>query len=66
MTASMTQEEPIPHWPGEFVTLDGGHQVYVRGIPKTPDRTEEQARNERAQNEQALFVHGLAGTGSPT
>ena len=44
----MTQA-PIPHWPGELVTLSGGHRVYVRS---TPDR----------DGEPALCVHGLAGS----
>jgi pimeloyl-ACP methyl ester carboxylesterase len=42
-------EEIIPHWPGELVTLSGGHRVYVRG---TPDQA----------GEPALCVHGLAGS----
>jgi pimeloyl-ACP methyl ester carboxylesterase len=42
-------EAPIPHWPGELVTLSGGHRVYVRS---TPDR----------DGEPALCVHGLAGS----
>lgn len=41
--------EPIPHWPGELVTLSGDHQVYVRS---TPERG----------GEPALCVHGLAGS----
>ena len=45
----MTRQEPIPHWPGELITLDGGHQVYVRS---TPEKT----------GEPALCVHGLAGS----
>ena len=44
----MTQA-PIPHWPGELVTLSGDHRVYVRS---TPDRG----------GEPALCVHGLAGS----
>lgn len=55
----MTTEEPIPHWPGEFVPLDGGQQVYVRS---TPGQVGEPAPKEPAQKEQALFVHGLAGS----
>jgi pimeloyl-ACP methyl ester carboxylesterase len=42
-------DEPIPHWPGELVTLGGDHRVYVRS---TPDRG----------GEPALCVHGLAGS----
>jgi pimeloyl-ACP methyl ester carboxylesterase len=41
--------EPIPHWPGELVTVSGDHQVYVRS---TPDQA----------GEPALCVHGLAGS----
>lgn len=39
--------EPIPHWPGEFVSL-GDYQVYVRRVP--------------AGGEPALCVHGLGGS----
>src|SRR5580693_6935944 len=42
-------ETPIPHWPGELVSLGGDHRVYVRS---TPDRG----------GEPALCVHGLAGS----
>jgi pimeloyl-ACP methyl ester carboxylesterase len=42
-------EEPIPHWPGELVRLNGDHRVYVRS---TPDEG----------GEPALCVHGLAGS----
>jgi pimeloyl-ACP methyl ester carboxylesterase len=42
-------EEIIPHWPGELVTLSGGHQVYVRSAPGQG-------------GEPALCVHGLAGS----
>ena len=48
----MTRQEPIPHWPGELITLDGGHQVYVRSTPETTEKT----------GEPALCVHGLAGS----
>jgi pimeloyl-ACP methyl ester carboxylesterase len=40
--------DPIPHWPGELVSL-GDHQVYVRSIPA-------------ALGEPALCVHGLEGS----
>jgi pimeloyl-ACP methyl ester carboxylesterase len=40
--------EPIPHWPGEFVSL-GDYQVYVRRVPPGP-------------GEPALCVHGLGGS----
>ncbi len=43
----MTQE-PVPHWPGEFVSL-GDHRVYVRSAPDQG-------------GEPALCVHGLAGS----
>lgn len=39
---------PIPHWPGEFVSL-GGHEVFVRAVPASG-------------GEPALCVHGLAGS----
>jgi pimeloyl-ACP methyl ester carboxylesterase len=42
-------EEIIPHWPGELVTLSGGHQVYLRSAPDQG-------------GEPALCVHGLAGS----
>jgi pimeloyl-ACP methyl ester carboxylesterase len=48
--------EPIPHWPGELVTLSGDHQVYVRSAPDETDQ------KEPAQKEPALCVHGLAGS----
>jgi pimeloyl-ACP methyl ester carboxylesterase len=40
--------EPIPHWPGELVRIDG-YQVYVRSVPDDG-------------GEPALCVHGLAGS----
>jgi pimeloyl-ACP methyl ester carboxylesterase len=58
--------EPIPHWPGELVTLSGDHQVYVRSAPDEPAQKEpaqkEPAQKEPAQKEPALCVHGLAGS----
>lgn len=41
--------EPIPHWPGEFVSL-GDYQVFVRSVPAS------------GAGEPALCVHGLAGS----
>jgi pimeloyl-ACP methyl ester carboxylesterase len=41
-------EEPIPHWPGELLDLDG-LAVHVRSTPAGPE-------------EKAVFVHGLAGS----
>ncbi|MCG5216642.1 alpha/beta hydrolase [Streptosporangium sp. KLBMP 9127] len=41
-------EEPIPHWPGELIDLDG-RAVHVRSAPPGPSET-------------AVFVHGLAGS----
>ncbi len=41
--------EPIPHWPGELLSLDGGHRLYVR---RAPDQN----------GERALCIHGLAGS----
>jgi pimeloyl-ACP methyl ester carboxylesterase len=46
--------EPIPHWPGEFVSL-GDYQVFVRRAPAAADA-------EPGLPEPALFVHGLAGS----
>jgi pimeloyl-ACP methyl ester carboxylesterase len=43
-------EEPIPHWPGEFVSL-GDYEVFVRSVPPAG-----------AGAEPALCVHGLAGS----
>jgi len=43
---------PIPHWPGDLVSL-GDHQVYVRRAPVPEGVTEA---------EPALFVHGLEGS----
>jgi pimeloyl-ACP methyl ester carboxylesterase len=42
-------EEPIPHWPGQYVDL-GDHRVYVRSVPDEPEK------------EPALCLHGLAGS----
>jgi pimeloyl-ACP methyl ester carboxylesterase len=39
---------PIPHWPGESVSL-GGYEVFVRSVPASA-------------GEPALCVHGLAGS----
>ena len=47
--AQRVTSEPIPHWPGEMVSL-GDHEVNVRSI--TPDD----------QAEPALCVHGLEGS----
>ena len=41
-------EEPIPHWPGELLDLDGV-AVNVRSTPAGP-------------TDKAVFVHGLAGS----
>jgi pimeloyl-ACP methyl ester carboxylesterase len=45
--ASGTNRAPVPHWPGEPVSV-GDHQVYVRSAP--------------GPGEPALCVHGLAGS----
>ena len=51
----MTEPDPIPHWPGESVSL-GDHQVYVRSVPGG-------ALNHEGHGvEPALCVHGLAGS----
>jgi len=57
----MTPPEPIPHWPGELITLDRGHQVYVRSTPEKNGQ-KEAAQKEAAQKEAALCIHGLAGS----
>ena len=44
---SLPDPDPIPHWPGELVSL-GDHQVFVRTGPAGP--------------EPALAVHGLEGS----
>lgn len=44
-------EEPIPHWPGEFVELDG-HTLHVRATQPGPG----------GPREKAVYVHGLAGS----
>jgi pimeloyl-ACP methyl ester carboxylesterase len=49
--------DPIPHWPGESISL-GDHQVYVRSVPPPG----ELAHPEPAHPEPALCVHGLAGS----
>jgi pimeloyl-ACP methyl ester carboxylesterase len=43
----MSEPDPIPHWPGEFVSL-GDHQVYLRSVP--------------IEGEPALCLHGLVGS----
>jgi pimeloyl-ACP methyl ester carboxylesterase len=43
---------PIPHWPGQLISL-GDHDVYVRSV--TPDGA-------AAAGEPALCVHGLEGS----
>src|SRR5438105_11411215 len=62
--------EPIPHWPGEFVSL-GDYQVFVRRIPAEADITRSdnpegrelgRGESEGAQSEPGLCVHGLAGS----
>ncbi|MFC6081435.1 alpha/beta fold hydrolase [Sphaerisporangium aureirubrum] len=44
-------EEPIPHWPGELVELDG-HTLHVRATPSGPGDPDDKA----------VYVHGLAGS----
>lgn len=44
-------EEPIPHWPGELVELDG-HTLHVRATQPDPG----------GPREKAVYVHGLAGS----
>jgi pimeloyl-ACP methyl ester carboxylesterase len=41
-------DEPIPHWPGELIDLDG-RPIHVRSAPEGARQT-------------AVFVHGLAGS----
>jgi pimeloyl-ACP methyl ester carboxylesterase len=48
------QTPPIPHWPGQFVSL-GDHQVYVRSGPARQTPFAE-------ASEPALCVHGLEGS----
>jgi pimeloyl-ACP methyl ester carboxylesterase len=45
----VTEQDPIPHWPGEFVSL-GDYEVFVRRVPAVDTA------------EPALCVHGLAGS----
>ena len=60
-------EEPIPHWPGQLVSL-GDHEVFVRSVsaPGEPVQGEpapvEPAPVEPAPVEPALCVHGLEGS----
>jgi pimeloyl-ACP methyl ester carboxylesterase len=44
----MSEPDPIPHWPGESISL-GAHSVYLRSVPDQG-------------GEPALCVHGLAGS----
>jgi pimeloyl-ACP methyl ester carboxylesterase len=46
------ETEPIPHWPGQLVSL-GDYEVYVRSVP---------AASPHATQEPALCVHGLEGS----
>ena len=45
--------QPIPVWPGQFVSLPGG-EVFVRTAPVPPDAREDA--------EPVLFVHGFGGS----
>jgi pimeloyl-ACP methyl ester carboxylesterase len=53
-------EDPIPHWPGELVSL-GDHRVYVRTAPADNPQTGPPTA-EPAPPEPALCVHGLEGS----
>jgi pimeloyl-ACP methyl ester carboxylesterase len=61
--------EPIPHWPGEFVSL-GDYQVFVRRIPAeanitssdNPGDDQPGGGEQEARPEPGLCVHGLAGS----
>jgi pimeloyl-ACP methyl ester carboxylesterase len=44
----MSEPDPIPHWPGESISL-GAHSIYLRSVPDQG-------------GEPALCVHGLAGS----
>jgi len=50
---SAPRKEPIPHWPGEFVSL-GDYKVFVRNVP--------QEEAGQGRGEPGLCVHGLAGS----
>jgi pimeloyl-ACP methyl ester carboxylesterase len=52
--------EPIPHWPGQLVSL-GDYQVFVRSVPDQGEPAEP-APLEPAPLEPALCVHGLEGS----
>jgi pimeloyl-ACP methyl ester carboxylesterase len=52
--------EPIPHWPGEFVSL-GGYEVFVRAAPTESDITKSY-EPVGPEPEPALCVHGLEGS----
>ncbi len=54
----MTEPDPIPHWPGESISL-GDHQVYVRSVP---DGALNHGGHGVHGGEPALCVHGLAGS----
>jgi pimeloyl-ACP methyl ester carboxylesterase len=60
--------EPIPHWPGELVSLGDHGQVYVRSVPDSAldnSALDNSAFDDGAVDdggEPALCVHGLAGS----
>ena len=45
-------DEPIPHWPGEFISL-GDHKVFIRTVS---------GGDGDGDTEPALCVHGLVGS----
>ncbi len=58
--------DPIPHWPGQLVSL-GDHQVFVRSSPASPAGRAAPAdpgtgAGDGAQTEPALLLHGLSGS----
>jgi len=59
----VTQQNPIPHWPGELVSL-GDHQVFVRSVPpgSVPSGSVPPGSVPPHGGEPALCVHGLEGS----
>jgi len=52
--------DPIPHWPGQMVSLADGERVYVAETP--PYVPDNQAPDAQRARELVLCVHGMSGS----